>query len=148
VVDGWMRHVPQPTATTCGQACLAMITGDDIAAVLAVLPSKPCGTYIDQLVTYLRSRGWVCEGRLRRVAKDRPPPHLAIARLKWPDRAMGHWVVWGFDDHYKRQTMLDPRTGALDEGWRLTSYLEVGPPRIALGPGAPWEPTPPPARTV
>jgi hypothetical protein len=116
------RHIFQPTPYSCGQTCLAMILGHkDAWQVLADLPDHKNGTYASELRDYLRDRGWQTGDKLERVYKHTTLPPIAILRHKWPERTLGHWVLWIDGRTY------DPTLGAARSGYKLTSFLRVGP---------------------
>ena len=115
-----IERVVQPTPTSCGQACLAMITGVDVESVIAEVPDRARGTYVHELGAYLRANGWKANWLLQRLARGRALPQLAILRMKWKGERLGHWLVWADGQVY------DPSPTQYHRGdWSLTSCLEI-----------------------
>lgn len=115
----------QPTPTTCGQTCVAMILGRPVAEVVEQMGGA--ATFAEDLVAYLSHRGWLTPDRSSRLqlgqailVRERV---TAIVRLLPPGRGRrtGHWVLW------HQGEWLDPGGRDLDwyreRKWRLTSYL-------------------------
>ena len=69
-----MKLVLQPTPETCGQACIAMITGKDIELVIKDM--KTSGpTSIGQLIEILDFYGVKHAERNTRISKKNPAPY-------------------------------------------------------------------------
>lgn len=88
----------QPTPTTCGQTCVAMLLGCPVEAVVASVGAK--GTTWPQLRAYLRRVGWTGPPRLT-VNRDGATlgfaGHTALCRVRWnpkPGDRRAHWVLY------------------------------------------------------
>ncbi len=114
------RVIVPASSNLCGQACLAMLTGHTLDTVCALLPTRE-GTYISQLQAYLALHGWKFDTRLRRTRAGRAQSDLAIIRIIWSHRGLGHWAVWADG------RVLDPAE-RLASGWRASSYLALARP--------------------
>lgn len=69
-----MELVLQPTYETCGQACIAMITGKDIEEVIKDMKTRG-PTSIGQLIEILDFYGVKHAERNTRISKKNPVPH-------------------------------------------------------------------------
>jgi len=124
-------HVRQPTPTSCAQACIAMITGADVHALIAQMkPTAKRGTRGPDIVRVLRDHGVRCGDRFESV-RGRPFPRFAIIRIVHADKR-GHVVVkhdrtW-FDPMLESSFTGDPPRGAVTPwvgGSRITSALWI-----------------------
>lgn len=119
-----IRHQFQPSPKSCGQTCLAMLTGVPVADVIAEIPDR-AATTAGKLAAYLVMRGWTATKlrRYRGVITE-----LAIARIVWPGRsasANGHWILRA------HSRWFDPAGDALEwqqRGGRIASYVALAPP--------------------
>lgn len=135
-----IRHVKQPTPTSCAQACIAMITGADVHELIAKMrPGPKTGTRGAAIVRALRDNGVRCGDRFMGV-RGRPLPNFAIVRIVYDDDR-GHVVVkhgreW-FDplleapfsgDPTSASALIEERKAALEwvPGARITSALWIG----------------------
>ncbi len=118
-----MQRLIQPTANTCGQTCVAMISSQTVDDVCKVMGRKG-GTHTRDLIKALSFYGFACGDRLIRMNQHTVLPALAIVKVKHPTEKWTHWAVW------RGNKFLDPffdgSRGAIAHGWRTLSYLEVG----------------------
>lgn len=119
-----MIRLQQPTPNSCGQTCAAMVLGLPVDVVMQELPDRKSGTPHKKLITYLKSRGVVCDDRLRlwRHIPQGGIPWRALIRIVWPD-GNGHLVLRWDGVYY------DPWTDIYQAWWRdggrITSYLRI-----------------------
>lgn len=113
-----------PGSTTCGQHCLAMVTGHHIYYMNKLFGhQRP--TTVKNLIAIFTELGIKTGRKLEKLYKNTILPPLCIIKVRWPSGA--HWVV-----HY-RGTVYDPYYGcyAFNSGFisdlqgRYTSYLLV-----------------------
>lgn len=116
-----MELVMQPTFSTCGQACIAMITGTDINQVIKDM--KTSGpTSIGQLIEALDFYGVKHAQKNLRISKKNPvQSEYSILTLHM---AAGycHWVLYYHGKYY------DPEFGLLTEchpEGRITSFFSI-----------------------
>jgi hypothetical protein len=125
-------HVRQPTETSCGQACAAMLLNKPIDLVIKELPhTKIIGTRHRDLIAYLQINGLICSPFFVN-ASNHLLPDLALVRVTWtgvkPVRA--HLIVKCGD------TWHDPLFEAPFRQWkpiidrqygrgRITSFVKV-----------------------
>ena len=119
-----MKLMKQPTVTSCGQTCVAMICRIEWEEACAAV-GKRGKTSAKDLIKALRKYGFSVPDRLTRL-NGRPIPRAPgtfILRLRYakPSKA-SHWVVC----HY--ENILDPAYGfnpTRRDGDRYTSYLPI-----------------------
>jgi len=124
-----MRLIRQPTDYTCGQSCIAMISGTPIGEVRKITKSGwnkrhwfGEKTSTSDLVRALRVLGIRSRRKLRRKIEGTSLPKTCIAKLCITGVRWGHWVVV----HENR--ILDPYYGinpCWPKGTHITSYLEI-----------------------
>ncbi len=116
-----MQLVLQPTFETCGQACIAMITGKDINQVIKDM--KTSGqTSIGQLIEALDFYGIKHAERNTRISKKNPTPHEYSILTVHTDAGYTHWTLL-FDNKY-----YDPEFGIIDGEYphgKITSFLAI-----------------------
>lgn len=116
-----MQLILQPTPETCGQACVAMITGKPVEEVIKDM--KTSGpTSIGQLMEILDRYGVRHAERNTRISKKNPTPHEYSILTVHADGGYTHWVLW-FDGKY-----YDPEFGILAGDYpygRITSFLSI-----------------------
>ena len=116
-----MRLVLQPTSETCGQACIAMITGKDIDVVIKDM--KTSGpTSIGQLIDILDKYGIKHADRNTRISKKNPNPHNYSILTVHTNEGYTHWTLL-FENKY-----YDPEFGIIDGEYiygRITSFLGI-----------------------
>lgn len=116
-----MRLVLQPTPETCGQACIAMITGKDIEDVIKDM--KTSGpTSIGQLIEILDFYGVKHAERNTRISKKNPLPHPCSILTVHTNEGYTHWVLL-YDNKY-----FDPEFGMIEGEYthgKITSFLGI-----------------------
>ena len=116
-----MELVLQPTFETCGQACIAMITGKDIEEVIKDM--KTGGpTSIGQLLEILDYYGVKHAERNTRISKKNPVPHEYSILTVHTDKGYTHWALL-YDGKY-----YDPEFGVIEGGYphgKITSFLAI-----------------------
>jgi hypothetical protein len=122
-----MKRLQQLSANTCGQTCLAMLTGDPVSEILKEIPDSPVGTDSSQLRQFLKRRGYrVSElESLRPLPKLYDVPSTGLIRVRWgePSDRRAHWVL------LHECQILDPLAETplflSKAGGRILSYFEV-----------------------
>ena len=116
-----MQLVLQPTPETCGQACIAMITGKDIEDVIKDM--KTSGpTSIGQLIEILDFYGVKHAERNTRISKKNPVPHPCSILTVYTNEGYTHWVLL-YDNKY-----FDPEFGMIEGEYthgKITSFLGI-----------------------
>lgn len=116
-----MELVLQPTPTTCGQACIAMITGKEIEVVIKDM--KTSGpTSIGQLIEILDFYGVKHAERNTRISKKNPAPYKYSILTVHTNKGYSHWTLW-FDNKY-----YDPEFGLIEGEYthgKITSFLGI-----------------------
>ena len=116
-----MELVRQITDTTCGQACIAMITGKDIEEVIKNM--KTSGpTSIGQLIEILDFYGVKHAERNTRISKKNPTPYEYSILTVHTNAGYTHWTLL-FDNKY-----YDPEFGLIDGEYtygKITSFLAI-----------------------
>ena len=116
-----MKLVLQPTPETCGQACIAMITGKDINEVIKDM--KTSGpTSIGQLIDILDKYGIKHAERNTRISKKNPNPHNYSILTVHTNKGYTHWILL-YDNKY-----YDPEFGLIEGEYtygRITSFLGI-----------------------
>lgn len=128
----------QPTSKTCGQTCVAMLTGagvDDVCRLAGTVGP----TFGSHLVRALRALGAECPSRPVPVRQVRGFVPEGIARVAPGPGAPGHWVVWAdgyFTDPANGMTWRPEDFTCIYEarGWRVTSILPVARQSLAARP--------------
>jgi hypothetical protein len=115
-----INYVQQPTFETCGQACIAMLSGYSIDDVIKTMKTKG-PTSIGQLTEGLDYYGIKHAEKNKRISKKNPKySDISILTVHMPEYT--HWVL-----HY-RGKFYDPEFGVLDNchpNGKITSFLEV-----------------------
>lgn len=116
-----MELVFQPTSETCGQACVAMITGKPIEEVIKDM--KTSGpTSIGQLIEILDHYGVKHEERNTRISKKNPVPHPYSILTVHMNQGYTHWTLL-YDSKY-----YDPEFGVIEGEYthgKITSFLGI-----------------------
>lgn len=116
-----MKLVLQPTFKTCGQACIAMITGKEVEQVIKDM--KTGGpTSIGQLIEALDYYGIKHAERNTRISKKNPIPHEYSILTVHTNEGYTHWVLL-FENRY-----YDPEFGLIDGEYtygKITSFLAI-----------------------
>ena len=120
-----LRHVKQPSGTSCGQACVAMIAGTSYAAakraVAAGRVSDEDKDYTDatDLRAGLRQLGWRLGRAVRTTewGKIKNRSLVAVNRKRHPSgKVTWHWVF--FEPDEDGGVVLDPRSQSALRGRR------------------------------
>lgn len=116
-----MELIMQPTDMTCGQACIAMITGKDIEEVIKDM--KTSGpTSIGQLIEILDFYGVKHAERNTRISKKNPTPYKYSILTVHTNGGYTHWTLL-FDNKY-----YDPEFGLIEGEYtygKITSFLGI-----------------------
>ncbi len=116
-----MELVLQPTSETCGQACIAMITGKAVEEVIKDM--KTSGpTSIGQLIEILDFYGVQHAERNTRLSKKNPVPYKYSILTVHMDAGYTHWTLL-YDGKY-----YDPEFGLVEGEYtngKVTSFLAI-----------------------
>lgn len=116
-----MKLVLQPTFETCGQACIAMITGKDVNQVIKDMKTNG-PTSIGQLIEALDFYGIKHAERNTRISKKNPTPHNYSILTVHTDAGYTHWTLLFGNKYY------DPEFGIIDGEYphgKITSFLAI-----------------------
>lgn len=116
-----MELIKQPTFETCGQACISMITGKDIADVIKDMKTDG-STSIGQLIEILDFYGIKHADRNKRISKKNPVPYKYSILTVHTNAGYTHWALL-FDNKY-----YDPEFGVIEGEYshgKITSFLEI-----------------------
>lgn len=116
-----MELVMQPTSETCGQACIAMITGKNIEEVMKDM--KTSGpTSIGQIIEILDFYGVKHAQKNTRISKKNPAPYEYSILTVHTNAGYNHWALL-YDGKY-----YDPEFGLIDGEYthgKITSFLGI-----------------------
>lgn len=116
-----MELILQPTSQTCGQACIAMITGKDIKDVIKDMrTSGP--TSIGQLIEALDMYGIRHAEKNLRISKKNPAPYEYSILTVHANGGYTHWTLL-YDGKY-----YDPEFGLIEGDYthgKITSFLGI-----------------------
>lgn len=116
-----MQLVLQPTPETCGQACIAMVTGKDIEEVIKDM--KTSGpTSIGQLIEILDFYGVKHAERNTRISKKNPVPYPCSILTVHTNAGYTHWTLLFNNTYY------DPEFGLVEGEYthgKITSFLGI-----------------------
>lgn len=116
-----MELVMQPTSETCGQACIAMITGRRIEEVIKDMKTSG-STSIGQLIEILDFYGVKHAERNTRISKKNPVPYPYSILTVHADGGYTHWTLL-YDGKY-----YDPEFGLIEGEYthgKITSFLAI-----------------------
>lgn len=114
--------VQQPTMMSCGQTCLAMLTGVPVDEVIRAIPDNR-GTIAKQLCAWLEARGWTTSGKCRKSSLFLPA--IALCRVRWGGESRrAHWVLWSNGQWWDPLTPGEAMHQKRQNG-RVLSYVEV-----------------------
>jgi len=116
-----MKLIMQPTALTCGQACIAMIAGKSVEEVIKDMKTD-AATSIGQLMEILDFYGIKHAERNKRISKKNPVPYGYSILTVHMNAGYTHWVLF-CDNQY-----FDPEFGLIAGEYthgRITSFLEI-----------------------
>ena len=116
-----MELVLQPTSETCGQACIAMITGKAIEEVIKDM--KTGGPIsIGQLIEILNFYGVKHAERNIRISKKNPTPYPCSILTVHTHEGYTHWTLLCDNKYY------DPEFGLIEGEYtygKITSFLGI-----------------------
>ena len=116
-----MELIMQPTFTTCGQACIAMIAGKPIEDVIKDMKTDG-PTSIGQLIEILDFYGIKHAERNKRISKKNPVPYEYSILTVHMSAGYTHWTLL-YDKKY-----FDPEFGLIEGEYtygKVTSFLEI-----------------------
>lgn len=116
-----MELIKQPTSATCGQACIAMITGKDINDVIRDMKTSG-STSIGQLIEILDKYGIRHAERNARISKKNPKPYKYSILTVHVNGGYTHWVLFYNGKYY------DPEFGLIEGEYtygKITSFLGI-----------------------
>lgn len=116
-----MELIMQPTFSTCGQACIAMIAGKSIEEVIKDMKTDAPAS-IGQLIEILDFYGIGHDGRNKRISKKNPVPYKHSILTVHTNEGYTHWVLL-YDNKY-----YDPEFGLIEGEYthgKITSFLGI-----------------------
>ena len=116
-----MKLIMQPTSLTCGQACIAMITGKSVDEVIKDMKTDGA-TSIGQLIEILDAYGIGHAERNKRISKKNPVPYKYSILTVHTNAGYTHWALL-YDNKY-----YDPEFGLIEGEYahgKITSFLEI-----------------------
>ena len=116
-----MELIKQPTSTTCGQACIAMIAGKSVEQVMKDMKTDS-PTSIGQLMEILDFYGIRHAERNKRISKKNPVPYEYSILTVHTNAGYTHWTLL-YDGKY-----YDPEFGLIKGEYtfgKITSFLEI-----------------------
>lgn len=111
----------QPAFLTCGQACIAMITGKNVEEVIKDMKTDGV-TSIGQRIEILDFYGIGHAERNKRISKKNPVPYKYSILTVHTDAGYTHWTLF-YDNKY-----YDPEFGLIEGEYahgKITSFLEI-----------------------
>ena len=116
-----MKLVRQPWGSnSCGQACVATLTGATCEHICAVMGTK--GKTRTKIIRETLKKFGFKVGDRRTLGF---PPDDVTAMLWWTGENGCHWVVWHNKKYYDPIAGVFRRVPKHLEGARVTSYLKV-----------------------
>lgn len=116
-----MELIMQPTSSTCGQACIAMIANKEIEEVIKDMKTDK-STSIGQLIEILDFYGIKHAERNKRISKKNPIPYEYSILTVHTNAGYTHWTLL-YDNKY-----YDPEFGLIEGEYthgKITSFLEI-----------------------
>lgn len=116
-----MELIMQPTFSTCGQACIAMIAGKSVEEVIKDMKTD-ASTSIGQLIGILDFYGIGHAEKNKRISKKNPVPYKYSILTVHTDVGYTHWTLL-YDNKY-----YDPEFGLIEGEYthgKITSFLEI-----------------------
>lgn len=116
-----MELVMQPAFETCGQACVAMITGKKIEDVIKDMKTSG-STSIGQLIEILDFYGVKHAEKNTRISKKNPVPYKYSILTVHTNAGYTHWALL-YDNKY-----YDPEFGLIEGEYtygKITSFLSI-----------------------
>ena len=111
----------QPTFSTCGQACIAMIAGKNVEEVIKDMKTDGA-TSIGQLIEILDVYNIRHAERNKRISKKNPVSYKYSILTVHTDAGYTHWMLL-YDNKY-----YDPEFGLIEGKYthgKITSFLEI-----------------------
>ena len=116
-----MKLVMQPSDTTCGQACIAMITGKEVGEIIQDMKTDG-PTSIGRLMEALDFYGIRHAEKNTRISKKNPVPNEYSILTVHTTAGYTHWTLL-FDGKY-----YDPEFGLIEGEYthgKITSFLGI-----------------------
>lgn len=116
-----MELVLQPTATACGQACIAMIAGRRIEDVIRIMKTDGPAS-IGQLIDALDQFRIRHAEKNVRISKKNPVPYSYSILTVHTDAGYTYWTLLRDGKYY------DPEFGLIDGEYshgKITSFLAI-----------------------
>lgn len=116
-----MKLVMQPTSETCGQACIAMITGKEIEEIIKRMRTDG-PVSIGQLIEILDFYGVKHAERNTRISKKNPVPYKYSILTVHTNAGYTHWALLYGSKYY------DPEFGLIEGEYtygKITSFLGI-----------------------
>ena len=116
-----MKLIMQPTFTTCGQACVAMLADKPIDVVIRDMKTDG-PTSIGQLIEILDAYGIRHADKNVRISKKNPVPHECSILTVHTNGGYTHWVLLCGNQYF------DPEFGLIDGDYphgKITSFLAI-----------------------
>lgn len=116
-----MKLIMQPNFLTCGQACIAMITGKSVEEVIKDMKTDGA-TSIVQLIEILDFYGIGHAEKNKRISKKNPIPSKYSILTVHTNAGYTHWTLF-YDNKY-----YDPEFGLIEGEYthgKITSFLEI-----------------------
>lgn len=116
-----MELIMQPTFSTCGQACIAMIAGKSVEEVIKDMKTDS-STSIGQLIEILDFYGIKRAERNKRISKKNPVPYKYSILTVHTNAGNTHWTLLYNNKYY------DPEFGIIEGEYphgKITSFLEI-----------------------
>ena len=116
-----MELIMQPTFSTCGQACIAMIAEKTVEEVIKDM-NTDAPTSIGQLIEILDFYGIGHAEKNKRISKKNPVPYKYSILTVHTDAGYTHWALL-YDNKY-----YDPEFGLIEGEYtygKITSFLGI-----------------------
>ncbi len=116
-----MELIMQPTTSTCGQACIAMIAKKSVEEVIKDMKTD-APTSIGQLIEILDFYGIKHAEKNKRISKKNPAPYKYSILTVHTNEGYTHWTLF-CDGRY-----FDPEFGLVEGEYthgKITSFLEI-----------------------
>ncbi len=119
--ERYMELIIQPTFSTCGQACIAMIAEKSVEEVIKDMKTD-AATSIGQLIEILDFYGIRHAERNKRISKKNPVPYGYSILTVHTNTGYTHWALLYNNKYY------DPEFGVIEGEYthgKITSFLEI-----------------------
>ena len=101
-----IKHIFEPTPLQCGQAVLAMVTGQPVSEIVAFLGNQR-ETTLKEMFLCLEHFGFEVERTIKEVVNKEDLPNLCFLSLETPK--CWHWSL------YADGVFYDPEHGVLED---------------------------------